>query len=747
MITSEIMKKVSLICSLYVLTFYFANCQKFNKNDFFEADMALVSGNYEQAQKIFGRLLLSEPENANLNFLNGLCLINIPGRKKESLRYFEVAAPKSSPEYEYGNPEEVNAPVEVIKYYGMASKLNNNITLAIDLLNNYKLLLGSKEKDEVAMADALIEECYMAIQLQAAPVYYRQLALGDNLLSSEKLMYPVVNNDETMLFYAMKGDYDRYDIFFSRKSDNVWGTPVKITALLGAKGECYPTSVSFDNTRLYLTEISATGSDIFYSSYSKDRWQKMVKLDKPVNGGGWDSHAYESADGKYLYFSSDRKGGFGNMDLYRSEMDEKGSWMKPLNLGETINSSRNELMPAVNADHSKLFFKSEAHQNLGGYDLFVSDKLDANEWSQPRNFGYPVNTTDDDIYSIPVRNGDFVYAAIDNTADGGVNSISMLEVFSENHPRKFYISGNVTINGSDQGTGNIKIEVFNSTNYEKLISLSPELQTNNYFIELASGSYMINFTGPDYKTYSQTVELPKNYPEDIIILNAIMEKESAKAEVIPAVAYIAETDDKILPVAQPAKEPEVTLDSHTDSYEERDASPTGNYSTAISTESKSGYEGKYTIQFMASLHPVDGILLAGRYPVEVQKGDDGYYRYITGVFDSPELAEKIRTEIADIKYRQAFIRFYSLEVYLGSAAGKSNTLYTIQLSANQHEVDITDFKGLTNIRVSLGDDKLYRYTTGSFSSLSAAQKDLQTVIAKGYPKAYIKKISDVSNYH
>jgi hypothetical protein len=756
--------KILAIFSTIVFGASIISAQRINKNDFYEADMALVSSDYERAQKIFERLVNASPDNASLNFLNGLCLINLPGRKKESLKFLEIAAPKASPDYVYGDPEEANAPLEALKYYGIALKLNDDIPKAIELLNQYKLTLKEKEKKEIALTLDLIQSCYTTLNLKENPVYYRKTELGDYMKSTELRLYPVVNKDETMLFYTVKGQYNKDDIFFSKKKDGEWDIPVKITTQLGVRDECYPSSVSSDNERLYLTVNSGMSTDIYYSVFTKDKWQRVVKLEKPVNGNDWDSQASESPDGKYLYFSSDRKGGLGNMDLYRSEKGEKGEWKKPVNLGPVINSAQNELMPVVSADGTKLFFKSEAHQNAGGYDIFVSQQTGENVWGQPVNIGYPINTTDDDIHFYPARDGNFAYVAQVDALDKNKSDIYLIEIFSESHPRKFDISGLVILPEGEAGVENTTIEVFNTKNYEKVFTAQPPNYSGNYSFEVPSGAYMINYVRPNYKTYTQLIDLPMNYTEDALTINAVMEKEAPVAEVIPPPVVEPVVEEKapeveakiepeqdvvvIEPKINQKPEPVISEPVIVESRPEPEKVPEPVLAeTSTEPTSYPSYAGKYTIQFMASLKMVDLAQIGGRYQVEIQKGADGYYRYISGVFNSPQEAEQVCNDIKNIKYRNAFIREYNLDDYLHDAARSTSILYTIQLMAIKKETDISNFKGLTNVKANLGDDRIYRYTTGEFRTLPAAQQELKKLFGKGYSTAFIKKISEVSNYH
>jgi hypothetical protein len=103
-------------------------------------------------------------------------------------------------------------------------------------------------------------------------------------------------------------------------------------------------------------------------------------------------------DGDVLIFSSDRPGGMGGKDLYRVRRLPNGEWSLPRNLGPTINTSHDEDAPFLSADGQTLYFASNGHLTMGGYDLFRSEVIEPDVWSTPSNLGYPLNTVEDDIY-------------------------------------------------------------------------------------------------------------------------------------------------------------------------------------------------------------------------------------------------------------------------------------------------------------------------------------------------------------
>ncbi len=118
-----------------------------------------------------------------------------------------------------------------------------------------------------------------------------------------------------------------------------------------------------------------------------------------VNSDGWESQPFISPDGKTLYFASNRPGGMGSSDIWKTERKSDGSWDKPVNLGKPINTAESEMAPFIHYDNQTLYFSSTGHPGMGGADLFKSVNQNGN-WTQPENLGYPINTKADELVII-----------------------------------------------------------------------------------------------------------------------------------------------------------------------------------------------------------------------------------------------------------------------------------------------------------------------------------------------------------
>lgn len=164
-------------------------------------------------------------------------------------------------------------------------------------------------------------------------------------------------------------------------------------------------TITIDDKSLYFTICQAEDGDsyrncdIYYTDIQKGRWTKIENLGQQVNDpNAWDSQPSITADGTVLYFASDRTGGMGKADIYKTVKDSKtGEWSPPVNLGAPINTPGNEESPFIHTDSHTLYFSSDGHQGIGGFDIFYSRMDSVGNWREPKNIGYPINSAGDDL--------------------------------------------------------------------------------------------------------------------------------------------------------------------------------------------------------------------------------------------------------------------------------------------------------------------------------------------------------------
>jgi outer membrane protein OmpA-like peptidoglycan-associated protein len=354
-------------------------------------------------------------ENANINYRIGICYLNIPGQKAKSIGYLLEAIKGISSKYKVSSIKQQNAPVDAYLFLGNAYRVNNQLNNAIEAYKKYKELAESAV--EIDFADQQIMACNKAISFMENPLKIRMTNLGDSVNGPSSNFKAVISGDGKTLVYMNELPF--YDaVYASKYLPDGWSTPVNITPQIQSDGDQYVTSISYDGTQLYLTKEDAFNSDIYTSKYNNEQWSKSQPIiGQDINTKYWESHASISKDGKTLFFTSNRKNGFGEMDIYKSQLQPNGLWGQPINLGKVINTEFNEDTPFITENDSVLYFSSQGHENMGGYDVFVSHLGKNGQWLPPENLKYPINTTDDDIFFYPWHNARIIY--LSRIEDGG----------------------------------------------------------------------------------------------------------------------------------------------------------------------------------------------------------------------------------------------------------------------------------------------------------------------------------------
>jgi outer membrane protein OmpA-like peptidoglycan-associated protein len=349
-------------------------------------------------------------DNANINYRIGICYLNILGQKERSIDYLLQASQNTSAKYKVSSLKQLAAPVDAFLYLGNAYRVNNMLDKAIESYNKYKELATSP--GEISYATQQIMACNTAIRFMNNALDYRFTNLGDSVNGPSSNYKAVISGDgRTMIYMNELPFYDA--VYYSIYSDQNWSAPVNITPQIQSDGDQFVSSVSYDGTQLFLTREDAFNSDIYVSRFGDGQWSRSEPVaGQDINTKFWESHASISRDGKTLFFTSNRKGGFGEMDLYKTRLQSGGQWEQPVNMGNVINTALNEDTPFITDNDSLLFFSSQGHENMGGYDVFVSRLGKTGQWSSPENIKYPLNTTDDDLFLYPWHNARVYYTAM-----------------------------------------------------------------------------------------------------------------------------------------------------------------------------------------------------------------------------------------------------------------------------------------------------------------------------------------------
>ncbi len=476
-----------------------------------EANSYLSADNYYAALMAFLEVYKDNPKDGLVNYKIGLCYLKTTLGRSKAVSYLEYAS------------KQKDAPKDVFLLLGKAYQYANKFDEAIAALNTYKE--GSKLKVEtLTNVDKLLEYCENARELVAKPVDVKFENLGKMINSSGADYGPYVNASETFLVFSSQrqgntgGSYDNpedigqnpADVYFSVMKDGQWQKAKNIGYTINTEEseECVGLNATGDKMILFF-DSKTDFSDLYLSTLQSKQWLKPETMGSNVNTKSVESGGALSSDGKFLIFSSDRKGGFGGKDLYKSKRLPNGDWSTPENLGNTINSKEDEDGPFLTADDKTLYFSSKGFNSMGGYDYFKSDyNADKDEWSEPVNLGFPINTSDDNIYFSVTADKKHAYIAAQR--EDGMGDLDIYRITFNTEPgvsnsRTTIVQG--TISGDSAADGKVKVTLTNAEN--KTVGIyNSKIKGGKFIMILPAGKYHLAAESAGLKTYTEDFIIP-----------------------------------------------------------------------------------------------------------------------------------------------------------------------------------------------------------------------------------------------
>ncbi len=246
---------------------------------------------------------------------------------------------------------------------------------------------------------------------------------GDSINTANAEYFPTVTVQDSLLIFMRKDGILREDFFYSIISPNNTSIAQPLSDSLNLAAKKGAPSLSSDlNTLYYSAEYNENGYgryDIYKVTKSNTGWSLPKNLGQNINTNWWESAPSISPDGQALYFSSNKPGGYGGIDIYVSYKNERGGWKQAVNLGAAINTAGDEQTPFIHADNKTLYFSSTGWPGFGGADLFVTYKKVNGSWAKPINLGYPINTNENEQSVAISSNGKEGYIASDRPDSRG----------------------------------------------------------------------------------------------------------------------------------------------------------------------------------------------------------------------------------------------------------------------------------------------------------------------------------------
>lgn len=476
---------------------------------------------YLAALPLYENLYNSHPEEIFLKFVYGRCCLYRSDKHEEALKLIGEIYAK--------NKKAENIEFDLARAYHLNYKFDEAIAMADLYLANKRAVA-----DDKVTAEQLKKYCQNAKILYANPTNAKITNAG-NILNTENEEYvPVVSADESVMIFTYVGkestggrqnklqqpfDYGDYyeDVFQSKKVNGEWTKPLAIKNINTITHDA-AIAISPDGQKLFVYRDNGDDHGDIYISYLNDTtWSVPVKLIGEVNSYSWEGSCSLTSDGKTLYFSSERSGGYGGRDIYRAKLMKDSTWGAITNLGDSINTSLDDDAPFIHPDGITLYYSSKSKNSMGGYDIFEA-KMNTKDslFRNARNVGYPINTPDDDIYYVLSANGKTGYYASGKKGGSGLKDLYLVDPgTTEKTPVVCLVKGTITFNKLPV-EGNVSITLTSKNN-----EVYSNLKSNT-----ATGHYVNTFpTGANYKiTLSYQGYYPRTYEFDATSITQYTEK-------------------------------------------------------------------------------------------------------------------------------------------------------------------------------------------------------------------------------
>lgn len=466
------------------------------------ADYLFDQKDYGLALGYYKRLYEVHPEDLALTYRMGICYLYKSDEHGKAIDCFAKIL------------DQDKKATDVKFYLGKAYFLNHQYDQAMDYFSQYN---ASRKTDPELQKEIsrLMQNAENGKKLMADPVDVKIQNLGPPVNTTAAEYGPVISSDESVLMFTYVGPRstggkqnvynqpDPYgihyeDVFVSNKIKDKWSEPESIGDAINGVSHDACIALSSDGQKLFIYKATSKDmGDIYMSRLQGKEWSYPEKLKGDINKpDSWEGSISLSADEKVIYFSSEKKEGTGERDIYKAVLQSDGSWGGVTNIGSNINTPYNDDAPFIHPDGTQLYFASEGHNSMGGYDIFRSDLQPDGTWSEPVNLGYPVNTADDDKFYVLSADGKRGYYSSGKAGGYGSHDIYVVEpgMIGKKPVILILLKGQVTRNDQPAESG---IVVTNAETGEN----QGDYQSNG-----ASGKYLINLpAGVNYKvTYKMT---------------------------------------------------------------------------------------------------------------------------------------------------------------------------------------------------------------------------------------------------
>lgn len=469
-------------------------------NEFFQ------TGNYEQALKIYERLYNQDSTNTEYTYRIGVCHLSLTYDRAKAVPFLEKASTmKGVPNYVWFDLG------SAYRYTGQYDKAKENIEKFIGITRN------SYEK---ADAELMLMQLENAKSLMAKPVNVKFINLGGNVNSEFDDFCPYVDINNRWMIYNSRRIFSKLEearivnVHNAVFKQNEWKRSMRSKSVNSAENNLIVGKSANDDFIFIKPLRFEIYEDIMMIDITKGNiGARPVILPAPVNTRDEESGATLSPTGDTLIFASGRKGGVGGLDLYMSIKLPDNSWGMPVNIGNQINTPYNEDYPMFSSDGKSLYFASQGHTSMGGYDIFVS-KLNQSDgtWGTPRNLGYPINNLYDNYTICYTQNSRYAYVA--DVRPEGLGGYDIYQLVFKNEEKTIHLLKGIVSKGTASAkqlfteTDSVQISIYNEQTNDLVGKYKIDYSSGCYIAAIFPGAYVLKVESATCKTLNHKFIIP-----------------------------------------------------------------------------------------------------------------------------------------------------------------------------------------------------------------------------------------------
>jgi len=514
------MKKIALLLFLFFITENIGaqtSTVKKAQSSFDKAQEQLSANNYEQAS-----LLLQEAVKSDPGFQFAFVQLADLNRR---LKLYDLA------KQNYNSAVALGGNLEPRFYYGYAEAeiYTGDYSSALKNINQFINTYKGNDPDFINRAKKYAKDCGFAIEALKHPVKYDLVNMGQEINSVHRDYFPSITADGTQLIFSRNIDGNE-DFFISTLKDKSWAMPVPLSEKINtSKYNEGAQSISPDGMYLFFTGCNRPDGlgrcDIYVSHKNGKEWGEPFNLGAPVNSSYWESQPAISPDGSTLYFVSNRPGGLGGYDIWKSTLKADGYWTAPENLGPDINTPYDEHTPFIHPDGKTLYFSSDGWPGMGNKDIFLSRADDNGNWSKPENLGYPINTFNEETGLIVTPDG--TYGLFSSNLKGGYGDMDIYQFKMPDGKKPLpitYVKG-IVIDKESKAFLEAKIQVVDLKSKKIVYNDFTSSATGDFLAVMPiGGNYAFNVSADGYVFYSENYQLDTAYVNNPFIISVKLDK-------------------------------------------------------------------------------------------------------------------------------------------------------------------------------------------------------------------------------